>query len=136
MPIIRSEWARERNLSIFIFGQTQARGPGTGRGRNVKVLAIRIATSVFILQTACLCWVLQFTIMKYPLNYLILVLCTANSYGKNTRVDPHSHANIEDARVTNVSLELDINFEDSVLNGSVILSIERMRPEAKFVVSF
>ena len=74
--------------------------------------------------------------MKYPLNYLILFLCTANSYGKNTRVDPHSHANIEDARVTNVSLELDINFEDSVLNGSVVLSVERMRAEAKSVVSF
>ena len=74
--------------------------------------------------------------MKYTLNTLILFLCTANAYVKNTRVDPHSYANIEDARMTNVSLELDINFEDSVLNGSVVLSVERMRPEAESVVSF
>ena len=51
------------------------------------------------------------------------------------KVDPHSHANIEEARVTNVSLELDINFEDHVLNGSVTLSVERVKPETKSIVS-
>ena len=55
---------------------------------------------------------------------------------EKSRGSIHTHANIEDARVTNVSLELDINFEDSVLNGSVILSVERVRPETKSVVSF
>ena len=52
------------------------------------------------------------------------------------KVDPHSNANVEEARVTNVSLELDINFEDHVLNGSVVLSVERVKPETKSIVSF
>ena len=52
-----------------------------------------------------------------------------------TRVDPHSHANAEEAIVTNVSLSLDINFEDSVLSGSVTLSVKRVKPEAKSIVS-
>ena len=51
------------------------------------------------------------------------------------KIDPHSHANIEEARVTNVSLELDINFEDHVLNGSVVLSVERVKPDTKSIVS-
>ena len=51
------------------------------------------------------------------------------------KVDPHSNANVEEARVTNVSLELDINFEDHVLNGSVVLSVERVKPETKSIVS-
>ena len=73
--------------------------------------------------------------MKLSVCCLVLILFTTSVLGKNMKVDPHSHANIEEARVTNVSLELDINFEDHVLNGSVVLSVERVKPETKTIVS-
>ena len=81
--------------------------------------------------------------MKYSVWYLLLALFTDVALGyekspdlaNNIKVDPFSHANVEEARVTNVSLELDINFEDQALNGSVTLSVERVHPEAQSVVS-
>ncbi len=49
-------------------------------------------------------------------------------------MDPHSHAQPARVRVTNVSLDLDVDFENKRLEGSVELTLDRRDPKAPLVL--
>ena len=54
--------------------------------------------------------------------------------GRLSAADPASYSNIDEAKVTDVFLKLDLNFDRKVLDGSVTLTIEKVRPEATHVL--
>lgn len=49
-------------------------------------------------------------------------------------IDKFTYANYNDVRVTNVDLDLDVLFEEKVLDGSAEIDFERLNPEAKTLV--
>ena len=42
----------------------------------------------------------------------------------------------DEAKVTDVLLKLDVDFDRKVLDGSVTLTVEKVKPEATHVVSY
>ena len=42
----------------------------------------------------------------------------------------------DEAKVTDVFLKLDVDFDRNVLDGSVTLTVEKVKPEATHVVSY
>ncbi len=49
--------------------------------------------------------------------------------------DPNSYANLDDVKVLDVALKLDVDFGQHVLDGAATLTVERVRKGAEQLVS-
>ena len=68
-----------------------------------------------------------------------LMACSAPAPPDETATDPdrrdhHSYANPEAVRVTHVELDLEVSFADRTLQGSAMLTFERVEPDAAALV--
>ena len=59
---------------------------------------------------------------------------TPGEGGDADRRDVHSHANLEEVRVSHIDLELEVRFEERRLRGAATLSVERVTPDADRLV--
>ena len=60
---------------------------------------------------------------------------TKHKLGQNASTSSPSILLSDEAKVTDVFLKLDVDFDRHVLDGSVTLTVEKVKPEATHVVS-
>lgn len=65
---------------------------------------------------------------------LVVALLAALPLAASGAEDVHSFANAEDVRVSHVALDLDVNFEKKMLEGTATLDLERINKDADEVV--
>lgn len=67
-------------------------------------------------------------------RFLIAALITALPLAVHAAQDVHSFANADEVRVTHVALDLDVNFEKKMLEGTATLDLKRLNASADEVV--
>jgi aminopeptidase N len=72
------------------------------------------------------------TLSKFFLVIFVLIISTGNAVAGQP--DPYSYANSDEIKVTNIDLNLDVSFEKKQMQGTAILSFERVSPDVNVLV--
>ena len=70
----------------------------------------------------------------YGYGYVLLVLAVENSYF--CVVTKKTFIIADEAKVTNIDLDIEVDFDNQILSGNAILSVEKVNSETKVLVRF
>ena len=74
------------------------------------------------------------SVVVYGYGYVLLVLAVENSYF--CVVTKKTFIIADEAKVTNIDLNIEVDFDNQILSGNAILSVEKVNSEAKVLVRF
>jgi leukotriene A-4 hydrolase/aminopeptidase len=72
--------------------------------------------------------------MKHIVLLLFIVCAAMTAHAQSIAKDFHSYSNPQDVRVRHLDLDWDVNFDKKILQGAVVLTIDRMNQQAPLIL--